>query len=142
MRKAMVFLAALGLLGAGLAQDGARLYGQFCQGCHQPSGQGVPGAFPPLTGLETFFKSPEGRSYLIWVTVYGLQGPLKVGTATYNGIMPGFAQLKDEEVAALLNHLGQSFGNKNPKAFTAEEVKAARAKKLAPQEVLKARPKR
>jgi len=56
--------------------------------------------------------------------------------------MLSFAHLKDEEVAALLNHLGQSFGNKNPKAFTAEEVKAARAKKLAPQEVLKARPKR
>jgi len=54
-----------------------------------------------------------------------------VGTATYNGIMPSFAHLKDE-----------SFGNKNPKAFTAEEVKAARAKKLAPQEVLKARPER
>jgi mono/diheme cytochrome c family protein len=65
-----------------------------------------------------------------------------VGTATYNGIMPSFAHLKDEEVAALLNHLGQSFGNKNPKAFTAEEVKAVRAKKLAPQEVLKARPER
>ena len=50
------------------------------------------------------------------------RSPLKVGTATYNGIMPSFAHLKDEEVAALLNHLGQSFGNKNPKAFTAEEV--------------------
>jgi mono/diheme cytochrome c family protein len=59
MRKAMVFLAALGLLGAGLAQDGARLYGQYCQGCHQPSGQGVPGAFPPY-GPGDLLLEPRG----------------------------------------------------------------------------------
>jgi mono/diheme cytochrome c family protein len=60
MRKAMVFLAALGLLGAGLAQDGARLYGQYCQGCHQPSGQEVPGAFPPLRAWRPSSRAPRG----------------------------------------------------------------------------------
>ncbi|GAA5335401.1 MULTISPECIES: c-type cytochrome [Thermus] len=142
MKKALV-LTAVGLfLGGVWAQDGSRLYAQYCAGCHQPAGQGVAGAFPPLTGLEPFFKDPRGRSYLVQVVAFGLQGPLKVGNVTYNGLMPALAQLKDEEILQLLNYLGQSFGNKNPKPFTLAEVQEARAKRLSPQEVLKGRPSR
>jgi mono/diheme cytochrome c family protein len=134
-------LAALGLLGLALAQDGAELYSQYCQGCHQPTGLGVPGAFPSLKGLDQLAKTDEGRVYLIRAVLFGLQGPLKVGSATYNGLMPGFSQqLSDAQVAALLNHLLSSFGNKNPRPITPEEVKKVRANPLKPQDVAKSRP--
>lgn len=133
-------LAALGLLGLGLAQEGAKLYGQYCQGCHQPTGLGVPGAFPSLKGLDQLAKEERGRVYLIRVVLFGLQGPLKVGSATYNGVMPGFGRLSDVEVAALLNHILSSFGNKNLKPIAPEEVKKVRASPLKPQDVAKSRP--
>jgi mono/diheme cytochrome c family protein len=134
-------LAALGLLGLALAQDGAELYSQYCSSCHQPTGLGVPGAFPSLKGLDQLAKTDEGRVYLIRTVLFGLQGPLKVGSATYNGLMPGFSQqLSDAQVAALLNHLLSSFGNKNPRPITPEEVKKVRANPLKPQDVAKSRP--
>jgi mono/diheme cytochrome c family protein len=134
-------LAALGLLGLALAQDGAELYSQYCSSCHQPTGLGVPGAFPSLKGLDQLAKTEEGRVYLIRAVLFGLQGPLKVGSATYNGLMPGFGQqLSDAQVAALLNHLLSSFGNKNPRPITPEEVKKVRANPLKPQDVAKSHP--
>jgi mono/diheme cytochrome c family protein len=133
-------LAALGLLGLALAQDGAEFYSQYCSSCHQPTGLGVPGAFPSLKGLDQLAKTDEGRVYLIRAVLFGLQGPLKVGSATYNGLMPGFSQqLSDAQVAALLNQLLSSFGNKNPRPITPEEVKKVRANPLKPQDVAKSR---
>jgi mono/diheme cytochrome c family protein len=43
---------ALILAGPSCAEplDGAALFKQNCAACHQPQGQGVPGAFPALTG--------------------------------------------------------------------------------------------
>ena len=32
--------------------DGQAVYRQTCSACHQPTGAGVPGAFPPLAGSE------------------------------------------------------------------------------------------
>lgn len=134
-------LAALGLLGLALAQDGATLYSQHCSSCHQPTGLGIPGAFPSLKGLDRLAETDGGRVYLIRAVLFGLQGPLKVGSATYNGLMPGFGQqLSDAQVAVLLNHVLSSFGNKNPKPITPEEVKKARANPLKPQDVAKGRP--
>uniref|UniRef100_A0A831U8M1 Cytochrome c n=1 Tax=Thermus islandicus TaxID=540988 RepID=A0A831U8M1_9DEIN len=131
----------MGLLGLALAQDGAKLYSQYCSSCHQPTGLGVPGAFPSLKGLDQLAKTDGGRVYLIRAVLFGLQGPLKVGSATYNGLMPGFGQqLSDAQVAALLNHVLSSFGNKNPKPITPEEVKKVRANPLKPQDVVKGRP--
>ena len=74
------------------------------------------------------------------MVLFGLQGPLKVGSATYNGVMPGYGQLSDAEVAALLNYVLSSFGNKNPRPISPEEVKKLRASPLKPQDVAKTRP--
>ena len=57
----------------------------------------------------------------------------------YTGIMPGFAWLSDDELALVLNHLAAWGAPQGFKPFTPEEVKAARAKALAPEEVLKLR---
>src|SRR5690606_28014953 len=36
--------------GEGEAVDGAQVFQSICAACHQPDGQGLPGAFPPLVG--------------------------------------------------------------------------------------------
>jgi mono/diheme cytochrome c family protein len=59
---------------------------------------------------------------------------------SYNGVMPPFRQLKDQEVADVLNYVLTAFAKSKAKPITAAEVKAARAKALSPQDVLKSRP--
>ncbi|WP_347240401.1 cytochrome c [Thermus sp.] len=139
MRRLVFLLPFLGLLT--LAQSpGAKLFSAHCQSCHQAQGQGLPGAFPPLTHLDKLVQAKGGREYLIRVVLYGLQGPLTVKGKTYNGVMPTFRQLKDQEVADLLNHVLTAFAKSKAKPIAAAEVKAQRARAFSPQEVLKSRP--
>lgn len=123
----------------GQSQLGATTYNN-CAGCHQANGQGIPGAFPPLAGhLPDLYQAQGGRDYLIHVLLYGLQGPITVAGKSYNGSMPAWAQLSDEQIAAVLDHELQSWGNadtlKNFKPITPDEVKARRGDKLSPQDV-------
>lgn len=86
-----------------------------------------------------------GREYLIRVMLWGLQGTIEVKGIKYNGAMPGFNGLEDEEIAAILNHVATAWGDDKKvqgfKPFTAAEVKALRDKKLTPQQVLAERQK-
>ncbi|APD08836.1 MULTISPECIES: cytochrome C-552 [Thermus] len=144
MKRTLIALLLLG--GLALAQaDGAKLYAQ-CAGCHQANGQGLPGAFPPLAGhVAEILAKQGGREYLIKVLLWGLQGQIEVKGMKYNGAMPGFNGLKDEEIAALLNHIATAWGDDKKvqgfKPFTAAEVKALRDKKLTSQQVLEERKK-
>ena len=144
MKRTLMALLLLG--GLALAQaDGAKIYAQ-CAGCHQQNGQGIPAVFPPLAGHVAEILAKEGgREYLILVLLYGLQGQIEVKGVKYNGVMSSFAQLKDEEIAAVLNHIATAWGDakkvKGFKPFTAEEVQKLRAKKLTPQQVLAERKK-
>lgn len=127
-------------LSLALGQSGQALYGQYCASCHQANGQGLPGSFPPLAGhLQEILGKKEGRAYLVDVVLFGLQGQIQVKGQSYNGNMPAWeAQLKDDQIATLLNYLASSFGNKPPagfKPYTPDEVKKERAKKLSPQKV-------
>ncbi|BBL83328.1 cytochrome c-552 (plasmid) [Thermus thermophilus] len=133
---------ALAILGLGLsfAQTGQALYGQFCASCHQTNGQGLPKTFPPLAGhVQEILAQKDGRTYLMDVVLFGLQGAIQVKGQAYNGVMPAWGpQLKDDQIAAILNYLAQAFGNKPPKGFkpyTAAEVAKERAKKLTPDKV-------
>ena len=126
--------------------DGGAVYGAQCAACHQANGQGVPGAFPPLAGehLVALAGSDDGRAYLVRALLYGVQGPLTIAGTTYDGMMPAFPQLSDDEVAAVLNHLTVAFGNDDLHdglpAFTADDVDAARGEGLTGPEVLDLRP--
>jgi mono/diheme cytochrome c family protein len=139
MKRLLPLFALLGLLAFGQS-PGARIFSANCQTCHQANGQGLPGAFPPLTHLDKVVQAKGGREYLVRVVLYGLQGPLTVEGKTYNGVMPPFRQLKDQEVADVLNYVLTAFAKSEAKPITAAEVKAARAKALSPQDVLKSRP--
>src|SRR5581483_3749710 len=72
---------------------GRRLYTANCAACHQPTGLGVSGQFPPLAGSEWVGGEP---AVLTRILLQGLQGPLLVSGQSYNGNMPAFgARLND-----------------------------------------------
>ena len=83
--------------------DGGAVYTTHCMGCHQASGAGVPGAFPPVAGhIGDLYRADP--AYLVQVVIYGLQGQITVDGITYNGMMPGLPHLSDGDIAAVLNH--------------------------------------
>lgn len=89
--------------------DGATAYA-VCASCHQPGGQGIPGAFPPLAGHapELYAADPD---FPVLVLLYGMMGAIEVEGSTYNGLMPSHVHLGDAELAAILNHVMTAFGN-------------------------------
>ncbi|QDU60879.1 Cytochrome c-552 precursor [Planctomycetes bacterium Pan216] len=98
---------------------GRRLYTVNCAACHQASGQGAAGKFPPLAGSEWVLGSP---SVLGRILLNGLQGPVSVKGETYNGNMPAFGgRLKDDEIASILSFIRQEWGNSAP-AITPEQI--------------------
>jgi mono/diheme cytochrome c family protein len=95
-------------------QVGARIYTQQCAVCHQPTGQGVPNAFPPLANSE-YVTGDEQR--LIKIVTNGLKGPVTVNGAAFNSIMPAQASAQTlvrgdpQRLAAVLTYIRASFGN-------------------------------
>lgn len=113
---------------------GKKLYsaaGQ-CITCHQESGKGVPGAFPPLAGSEWVVGSEER---LVRILLHGLNGPVKVSGSDFNGAMPAFGagsgyNYSDEKIAQVLTYIRQEWGNGAP-AISAERVTEIRTKGAA-----------
>lgn len=96
----------------------------ICAACHGQNGEGTALA-PPLAGSE-WVKGPV--SNLIRIQLRGLEGPIKVAGKDYN-IVGGMAALNyqtDEQIAAVLTYVRNSFGNKAP-AVSPDEVKALRS---------------
>ena len=112
------------------AAEGSAVYLQHCQMCHQSAGAGLAGQFPRLAGrVAAMAAVPEARPYLVHVIGQGMSGSITVDGEALVGMMPGFAQIPDADVASLLNHL-ITLGKpprKAPTPFTTEEVQALRA---------------
>jgi mono/diheme cytochrome c family protein len=90
--------------------DGGQLYTANCVACHQASGAGVPGVFPPLAKSEWVDAKDPG--VMVRILLHGIHGPLTVEGQKYNGEMPHFGEkFSDEEIAALVTHVRSSFGN-------------------------------
>jgi nitrite reductase (NO-forming) / hydroxylamine reductase len=102
---------------------GKRAYENHCAACHQASGEGLRGAFPPLKGNRRMLDDPQ-RS--IDVVLKGLSGPLEVGGVTYNAVMPPMQHLSDHDIAVALSYSYGAWGNPG-RSFTADEVAARRA---------------
>ena len=103
------------------APDGRQLY-QRCAVCHQATGQGVPGAFPPEALSE--WATAANAALPIRVVLHGLQGPVTVKGQKFNGTMPAFGTgqpMNDADVAAVLTYVRSSWGNK-ASAVTADDV--------------------
>ena len=85
---------------------GEDVYGRNCVGCHQPDGRGLTGNFPPLAGNANV----QDAAYVEDVIRNGKQGELVVNGVTYNGVMPAFGQLSDEEIAAVIDYVQNRLG--------------------------------
>ncbi|MDX5445612.1 MAG: cytochrome c oxidase subunit II [Zoogloeaceae bacterium] len=94
------------------AASGADLYATNCAACHQPTGAGLPPAFPALAGSSVVVGDVPG---LLQVLLKG-----RPGTA-----MAPFGHLSDADIAALVTHLRSSWGNAAG-AVTPDDVAAAR----------------
>ena len=101
---------------------GQRVYDQNCAACHQPNGEGVPAAFPPLAKSDFLL---EDKLRAISVVLNGRQGEIKVNGKTYVGAMPA-VKLDDESTANVVNYILNSWGNKGG-SVTVDDVKKVRA---------------
>ncbi len=109
---------------AGGAVDGAQIFGAQCVACHQATGLGLPGVFPPLAQSEWVLGKEEVAAKIL---LHGISGSLTVAGKSFNGAMPAFGdKLSDAEIAAVLTHVRSHFGNAAGKVDEAV-VKAARA---------------
>ena len=79
------------------AETGGDLFAQNCSACHQPKGEGVPGAFPALAGNKFVQGDPKGPAYVV---THGRGG------------MPNFSgDLDDVQISAILSYVRTSWGN-------------------------------
>lgn len=106
--------------GGSPASNGAELYANNCQSCHQPNGEGLKGAFPPLKGSKIVLN--DDPELMVDIIMNGYTGRMQEGF----GEMPAVGTLNKltaGEVAAIMNHERSSWGN-NSRKVTEEQVKA------------------
>lgn len=84
---------------------GSEVYSQICSACHQPGGAGLAGQYPPLNGNPKV----EDAVYVTDVITNGKQGPIEVLGQTYNGVMPSFSTLSDDDIAAVIAYIQNGF---------------------------------
>ena len=102
---------------------GEALFLANCAACHQPTGQGLPGAFPPLAQSDYLLGN---RQEVMTAALFGLSGPITVNGQDYNGVLPSAGFLTDQELADVLTYVFASWGNTGS-AVSAEEVAVLRA---------------
>lgn len=93
---------------------GEATFAKHCAACHGPDGEGMPGVFPALKGNEFVMGDPKA---VVRVPMNGRGG------------MPTFRDtLSDEEFAAVLSHVRNSWGNEAD-AITPDVVAEVRKEK-------------
>ncbi len=95
-----------------LSAAGQKVYMANCAACHQPAGTGAPPTFPALAGSK-MVNGPKDA-----VITQILKG---------KNMMPPFAQLSDDDIAAVATFVHTSWGNKG-EAVQAADVAAQRGK--------------
>ena len=89
--------------------QGSKLYEKHCEDCHQSSGKGVPGIYPPLAGNRSVtMVSPLNT---ILSVMNGGFPPTTAGNPRPYG-MPPFQQIfRDEEIALVVSYIRNAWGN-------------------------------
>lgn len=85
---------------------GKIVYNRNCAACHQASGAGVPGAFPPVAKSD-YLKNPE---IVAAAVANGLSGEITVNGMKYNSVMPKLG-LSDEDIANVTTFVMNSWEN-------------------------------
>ena len=113
--------------GAGAVVSGKQLFTANCVACHQVTGKGLPGVFPPLDGSE--WVAGDERT-IANILLHGINGEITVMGNTYKGAMPPFPQLNDAELAAVVSYVRGEWSNKasalKPSLFETERKASKR----------------
>ncbi len=110
---------------AGAVVDGKGVFAANCAACHQATGKGLPGVFPPLDGSE--WVQGDART-VANILLHGINGKITVAGAEYSGSMPSFQHLGDAELAAVASYVRSAWSNKAqalPVTMFAQERKAS-----------------
>jgi glucose/arabinose dehydrogenase/mono/diheme cytochrome c family protein len=104
---------------------GKTIYDSLCLNCHQPTGLGLPGIYPSLSGSDWVAGDVTTLSRIL---IHGLTGPIKVNGQDFKQAapipMPPMG-LNDQQVADVLTYIRSNFANNAP-AVKPDEVKAVR----------------
>ena len=104
---------------------GGAIYADECSACHGMDGKGVPYLFPSLAGSPNV-RSADPTS-LIRVLIEGARSVATAGEPTGPG-MPSFAwKLSDDEAAAILTYIRNSWGA-SAAAVDSRQVEQVRAR--------------
>lgn len=112
--------------------DGKAVYSTTCAACHQVTGDGVAGVYPPLAGSE-WVNGDEAK--VVRILLHGVTGPIEVAGETFNGMMPPWGgALKDDDIAAVLTYVRSTWGNKGAPVTAAKvaSIRAATASRRTP----------
>ena len=102
---------------------GKRLYEGNCANCHQKTGAGQPGSYPPMVGSEWVIGN---KPMLASILLDGVAGPLSVHGDEYgSNVMPAWANLSNDNLAAIMTYIRKSWGNAGDDVKP-EDVAAAR----------------
>ncbi len=100
----------LGKEPADAAIGGAAIYADRCAICHEASGQGIPGTYPPLAGNP--HVTAADPSAAIAAVLNGELVDITVRGHRYIGGMPGWRNfLSDADAAAVVTYIRKSWGN-------------------------------
>ena len=107
---------------------GKKIFAANCQTCHQASGLGVAGQYPPLAGSEFTIGGSRRPAMIV---LKGLQGPVTVKGQKFGSavMQPWEKTLTDQKIADVLTYERSEWGN-NASPVTAEQIAALR-KELA-----------
>jgi mono/diheme cytochrome c family protein len=138
IRHGLLLAALVAVAAPAVADDprypeGAATFKASCAVCHRPNGAGTPGLAPPVTVFPPkFVATAEGRRQLALTVLYGMYGDMVVDERHYNFKMPEFAQLGDDALAAVLNHVVFDLGHApaDARPLDAATIAAERASPL------------
>ncbi|MDQ2865965.1 MAG: cytochrome c [Candidatus Eremiobacteraeota bacterium] len=102
--------SAAGAMNGASANDGGKVYQTNCSSCHQATGEGIAGTFPPLGGNAVVTGDP---TKVIHIVKYGLHGKIDAKGHSYNGMMPAWdKQISATDIASAVTFIRASWGNK------------------------------
>jgi mono/diheme cytochrome c family protein len=110
----------------GVILRGRAVFEVNCALCHNSDGAGKPGQAPSMVGSEWVLGS---ANRLIRIPQNGLSGPIPLKGEVWSqapSMAAMGAGLSDDDLAAVLSFIRQSWGNKAP-PITPEQVRAVRA---------------
>ena len=124
MKKLIFCIAFIAFALQGFSQQadkGKAVFARTCIVCHQATGLGIPGAFPPLAKSDYLNKD---LNRAIKQVIKGSNGIIVVNGVKFSGAMPA-QPLSDKEIADVLTYVYSSWGN-NKSIVTQAMVKAQR----------------